>query len=176
MKIYFKCEDTLEIICRLFVQHKSINVYTSIASYKWMFRENERYFKLTNGSLMWQQYSAFEAYSNETLVMNNKTKMSRLMTKPAKWLCAQRRRRSAWASAVSDQSLRCALNGQLRTQGFLMRTAKTLITLGGCPGWSESSLDAQPLSCFCHVAAQMEYEGYLFLRMFCTYRWIFIMF
>ena len=26
---------------------------------------------------------------------------------------------------------------------FFMRTAKTLIRLGGCPGWSESSLDAQ---------------------------------
>ena len=33
--------------------------------------------------------------------------MSRDMTKPAKWLCAQRRLRSAWASAQSDQSLRC---------------------------------------------------------------------
>ena len=34
--------------------------------------------------------------------------MSHLMTQPTKWLCAQRRLRSAWAS---DQSLRCALNG-----------------------------------------------------------------
>ena len=33
--------------------------------------------------------------------------MSRDMTKPSKWLCAQRRLRSAWASAQSDQSLRC---------------------------------------------------------------------
>ena len=31
--------------------------------------------------------------------------------KPTKWLCAQRRPRSDWASAQSDQSLRCALNG-----------------------------------------------------------------
>ena len=37
--------------------------------------------------------------------------MSRDMTKPTMWLCAQRRLRSAWASAQSDQSLRCALNG-----------------------------------------------------------------
>ena len=48
------------------------------------------------------------------------------MTKPTKWMCAQRRLRSAWASAQSDQSLRCALNGWLRTQGFFMQTAKTL--------------------------------------------------
>ena len=37
--------------------------------------------------------------------------MSRDMTKPTKWLCAERRLRSAWASAQSDQSLRPALNG-----------------------------------------------------------------
>ena len=37
--------------------------------------------------------------------------LSRLMTKPTQWLCAQWRLRSAWASAQSDQSFRCALNG-----------------------------------------------------------------
>ena len=47
--------------------------------------------------------------------------MSRDMTKPTKWLCAQRRLRSVWASDQSDQSLRCV----------------------GCPDWSESSLCAQ---------------------------------
>ena len=30
--------------------------------------------------------------------------LSRLMTKPTKWLCTQRRLRSAWASTQSDQS------------------------------------------------------------------------
>ena len=34
-----------------------------------------------------------------------------------------------------------------------MRTAKTLIRLGGCPCWSESSLGAQSLCWFCHVVA-----------------------
>ena len=34
--------------------------------------------------------------------------MNRLMTKPTKWLCAQWRLRSAWASAQSDQSSLCA--------------------------------------------------------------------
>ena len=33
--------------------------------------------------------------------------LSHLVTKPTKWLCAQRRLRSAWASTQSDQSLRC---------------------------------------------------------------------
>ena len=40
-------------------------------------------------------------------------------------------------------SLRCVLNGYLRTQCFFMRTATTLIRLGGCPGWSESLLCTQ---------------------------------
>ena len=48
--------------------------------------------------------------------------LSRLMTKPTMWLCAQQRLRSAWASAQSDQSLRCP-----------------------CPGWSESSLGAHTI-------------------------------
>ena len=33
-----------------------------------------------------------------------------------------------------------------------MRTAKTLLRLGGCPGWSESLLGAQSHCWFCHVA------------------------
>ena len=33
------------------------------------------------------------------------------MTKPTKQLCAQRRLKSAWASAESDQTLRFELNG-----------------------------------------------------------------
>ena len=36
-----------------------------------------------------------------------------------------------------------------------MRTAKTLIRLGGCPGITESSLGAQSLCWFCHVAAHV---------------------
>ena len=81
--------------------------------------------------------------------------MSRDMTKPTKWVCAQQRLRSAWPSAQSDQSLCCAFNGQLRTQAFFMRTAKTLIRLGGCPGWSEYSLGAYSVCWFCHVAAHI---------------------
>ena len=33
-------------------------------------------------------------------------------------------------------SLRCSLNGKLRTRALFMRTKKALIRLGGCPGWS----------------------------------------
>ena len=59
-----------------------------------------------------------------------------------KWPCAWWSLRSAWASALSDESLRCALNGQQKTQAFFIRTAKNLIRLGGCPGLSEVSLGA----------------------------------
>ena len=48
------------------------------------------------------------------------TQMSRLMTKPTKWLCAQRRLRSAWASAQADPSLRWAHSHI----GFVMRWLK----------------------------------------------------
>ena len=70
--------------------------------------------------------------------------MSRDMTKPTNWVCAQRRLRSAWASAQSDQSLRCPHEESLGPELHTERKAKTLIRLGGCPGWSESSLGAQP--------------------------------
>ena len=76
------------------------------------------------------------------------------MAKPTKWLCAQRRVRSAWASAQSDQSLRCPHEKSFGPKLSIMRTAKTLIRLGGCPGWSESSLGAHSLCWFCHVAVQ----------------------
>ena len=79
--------------------------------------------------------------------------MSRDMTKPTKWLCAPRRLRSAWASAQSDQSLCCLHEESLGPKLPTERTAKTLIRLSGCPGWSESSLGAQSLCWFCHVAA-----------------------
>ena len=68
--------------------------------------------------------------------------MSRDMTKPTKWVCAQRRLRPAWASAQSDQSLRCPHEETLGPSLPIERTAKTLIRLGGCPGWSESSQGA----------------------------------
>ena len=56
------------------------------------------------------------------------------------WLCAQRRLRSACASAQSDQSLRCPPEEALSLYLTIERTEKTLIRLGGCPCWSESSL------------------------------------
>ena len=77
------------------------------------------------------------------------------VTKPTKWVCSQRRLRSAWASAQPDQSLRCPHEESLDPELPNERTAKTLIRLGGCPGWSESSLGAQAHCWFCHEAAHI---------------------
>ena len=53
-------------------------------------------------------------------------------------MCAQQRLRSAWASAQSDQSLRCVLSGLLSTQGSEYSDQR-------CPGWSEYSLGAHAI-------------------------------
>ena len=97
------------------------------------------------------------------------------MAKPRKWVCAQRSLRSAWVSAQCDQSLRCAQRSlrsawasaqsdqSLRcpheeTLGSYLPiqcTAKTLIRLGGCPGWYESSLGTHSFCWFYHIAAHL---------------------
>ena len=69
--------------------------------------------------------------------------------------CTQRRLRSAWASAQSNQSLRCLYKESLGPQLPIECTAKTQIRLGGCPSWSESSLGTQSFCWFCHEAAQL---------------------
>ena len=69
--------------------------------------------------------------------------------------CTQRRLRSTWAYAQSNQSLHCLHEETLGPQLPIMGTAKTLIRLGGCPGWSESSVSAQSFCWFCHEAPQI---------------------
>ena len=66
-------------------------------------------------------------------------------------MCAQRRLRSA----QSDQSLRHPHEESLGPYLPIERTAKTLIRLGGCLGWSESLLGAHSFCWFCHEAAQV---------------------
>ena len=62
----------------------------------------------------------------------SKMHVSHDMTKPTKWLCAPWRLRSAWASA------------------------KTLIRLGGCPGWSDL--------CWAHS----HFVGFVISRLICS--------
>ena len=59
--------------------------------------------------------------------------MSCLVTKPTKSLYAQRRLRSAWASAQSDQSFRCPLNGYLRDPSFLHVDSEDSDQIGQMP-------------------------------------------
>ena len=69
--------------------------------------------------------------------------------KTNKMACAPSKDSDQPGHLPSDQSLGCALNGQLRTQVCFMRRVKTLIRLHGCLGWSESSLGAHAtLSCY----------------------------
>ena len=77
--------------------------------------------------------------------------------KTNKWVCAQRRLGSAWASAPSDQSLRCPHEECSGPKQPTERTAKTLIRLGRCPGWSESSLATESFCWFCYEAAQISF-------------------
>ena len=77
-------------------------------------------------------------------------------------MCVQRRLGSAWASAQSDQSLCCQHEERLGPELPIERTAKTLVRLGGYPGWSEPSLGAHSFCWFCHEAAHVKNEVYIF--------------
>ena len=66
--------------------------------------------------------------------------------KTNKMTCAQRRLRSACASAQSDQRLPCPHDDTLGPQLPTEHPAKTLIRLGGFPGGSESWLSAHAIS------------------------------
>ena len=57
--------------------------------------------------------------------------------------------------SLTDRSLRCALNGYLRTHFFFIRITKSLIGLGGCQCWSESLLGEQSFCWFWHAVAQI---------------------
>ena len=77
--------------------------------------------------------------------------MSRLKTKPTKWLCAQRRLRSAWKCAKSDQSL-CYLH----ILSYLLSAQRRLGS-----DWVDAQADLSlrwahtSFYWFCHVAAHM---------------------
>ena len=46
---------------------------------------------------------------------------------------------------------------------YPLSTQRRLIRLGGCPGWSESSLGAHSFCWFCHVTAHATVVKYLFV-------------
>ena len=75
---------------------------------------------------------------------------------------AQQRLRLAWASAQSDQSLHCPREESLGPKLPIEHTAKTLIRLGGCPAWSESSLGHTL------ILLVLSYSGSGCVEWFCT--------
>ena len=97
--------------------------------------------------------------------------MSHLTTKPTNWLCAQPKLRSDWADAQADLSLRWTnmffvgfvVTRLIFTWKYNERTAKSLIRLGGCPGWSESSLDEHAFCWFCRDEAHIYLETWILL-------------
>ena len=77
------------------------------------------------------------------------------MIKPTKWHVRPAKTQTSWASAQSDQRLRCPHKESLGAELPIKRTTKTLIRLGEYPGCPESSLGALSFCWFCHEAAQL---------------------
>ena len=103
------------------------------------------------------------------IILCGRTDLSRDMTKRTKWLCVQRRLRSAWESAQSDQSLPARLK-KAWVHSYPLSAQRRLIRLGGCPGWSESSLGAQSFCWFCHVAAHISFFSFSVMELL-FYQW-----
>ena len=99
---------------------------------------------------LWIHYSVYGTVIINPIIHPISQNLSCLLTKPTKWLCAQQRLRSAWASAESEQSSLCALRiakDPKDSQGPKVSSCRQrrLIRLGKCPGWSESLLGAHAI-------------------------------
>ena len=103
----------------------------------------------------WQFHNIPTAKSNLLYERMSIRHMSRDMTKPTKSVCAQRRLRSAWASAQSDQSLRCPQEESLGPYLPIQRNPRL---------WSDwadaqadlSSLGTHSFCWFCNVVAHIK--------------------
>ena len=73
--------------------------------------------------------------------------------KKKKWHVPSKGSDQSGHPAVWSESLCCPHEESLGSQLPTECTAKTLIRVGGCPGWSESSLDAHAISLICREAA-----------------------
>ena len=82
-------------------------------------------------------------------------------------LCTQRGLRSAWASARSDQSLRCTHEESLDPYKATHWAHIKEIRLGGCPGSSESLQGA--CRWFCRTVAHLSYLIWFWCVLFCSF-------
>ena len=88
-------------------------------------RSWRKHFFLSSNGVHCLSISAYTSFSDNFSSSVNKNKWASAWQNQQNCMCGQRRLRSAWASALFDQSLRYALSGYLRTQAFFMQTAKT---------------------------------------------------
>ena len=115
-------------------RHRSVWVYTGRKPLGQVFSWRGLLSNVKGKQTPWsvsQEYSSKPADGHQGCLKQGKY---RLMTKSTQWLSAQRRLKSAWASAQSDQSLRCALNGQLRTQAVFADSED-------CSDWANAQAD-----------------------------------
>ena len=96
--------------------------------------------------------------------------VSRIVTKPTKWHVHPAKIRislgicSVWSVFAVRLKKAWVLSYPLSAQ-------RRLIRLGGCPGWSESSLGAQSFCWFCHGAAQVILFCFSFLLFGLSHRY-----
>ena len=81
--------------------------------------------------------------------------MSHIMRTPVYAICDQQRRRSACASAQSDQRLCWSLPRYYNSSSFYSQNFKPLPSFYGCAGWFESYLVANPEDRFSHDEAHL---------------------
>ena len=67
----------------------------------------DKFFRKFCQNLKYLPYIWRNVKPKRTAFQKSRKDLSHNITKPTKWVCAQRRLRSAWASTQSDQSFRC---------------------------------------------------------------------
>ena len=106
-------------------------------------------------NLVW--YARIFLYITESFqnVDVTREKMSHVMRKPVYAICEQQRRRSACASAQSDQGLSYSLPRQYNASSFYIQNFKPLASFYGCTGRFEPYLVANPENRFSLDIAQI---------------------
>ena len=85
-------------------------------------------------------------------------KLSRRTTKPTKWHVRPAKTQiSLGIRQVWSEPSTCS-QSVAKDQCFFWRTAKTLIRLGGCPGWSESSLGTHAILSVLSCGGSLNFE------------------
>ena len=134
----FKKKHNRHSLSYLSIQCKIILSYNDLANVN----TNKLLFITSfNKQNIWQSAEQMGKDSLYWIKKKRSVNMSRLMTKPTKWHVRP---------AKTQISLGCPHEERLGPWLPTECRSKTLISLGGCPGWSESSLGTQSFCWFCH--------------------------